>query len=85
MIQDPFVHVLDCLEARPWASGQDTAGSWRCPGCGRDRPRVGAWTVQVRNRAGPACVHTVRLCAGCVRELTAAGRLEVGLAPPGRP
>lgn len=69
MIQDPFVHLVELVDAHPSPLPGDTAPDWPCPGCGRSRPGRAAWEVSVRNQVGPALRREVLLCASCVEEL----------------
>lgn len=69
MIQDPFVHLIELIDARPAPGPEAPTGRWGCPGCGRSRPAGAAWAASVRNQVGPAHHRELRLCTSCVREL----------------
>lgn len=69
MIQDPFVHLVELLDAHPAPGPEAPTGHWPCPGCGRSRPAGAAWAASVRNQVGPAHRRELRLCTSCVREL----------------
>lgn len=78
MIQDPYLHgSVEVLTARPDPPAVTLFETWCCQGCGNDRPLLAAWRTSVRNRAGPAHVRELRLCAICVRDLIAAGQLDL--------
>lgn len=76
MIQDPFLHHLKLVDARPRESTDPGSGTWMCDGCGQQRPLDRAWQVVVRNQSRAPCRREVPLCRRCVEDLHSAGRLS---------